>query len=412
MVNLYIFNESNRAAIYGIGTYIKELTAALKVSSVNINIVHLHSENTEEELPEPDNVRHIHIPPSDIRNSSLDLKKQNELYYRNVVYLLRMKVKDFENPVFHLNNNHNGKLAEELKRTFDCKIAATIHYLDWCFILFGNITRFKKIWKIQENEQLDKLKKTIDELYRKDKDFFAIIDHIICLSENTQQILQNYYKVEPKKTTVIYNGISDKKSGLRRKELLRKYGMPDSPIILFVGRLDEIKGLIYALRAFKIVLHTLPHCRFIIAGNGTFDIHLIECEDIWTNVIWTGFISKEKLYDLYSIADIGVMPSFHEQCSYVAIEMMMHGLPIIGSTTTGLKEMIEDGETGLHIHVIEQDESVEIDTSLLAEKILYLLQHPLEAKKMGQNGRKRFLKKYSSEVFHRNMMQFYDSLMK
>jgi len=104
------------------------------------------------------------------------------------------------------------------------------------------------------------------------------------------------------------------------------------------------------------------------------------------------------------------MPSFHEQCSYVAIEMMMHGLPVIGSTTTGLKEMIEDGETGLHIQTVEYDDRIEIDTTLLAEKILFLLQNPDERLRMGQNARKRYEEKYAMPVFRKNMSDFYHSL--
>ena len=88
----------------------------------------------------------------------------------------------------------------------------------------------------------------------------------------------------------------------------------------------------------------------------------------------------------------------------------MHGLPIIANATTGLKEMIEDGQTGWHIPVMEYEDRVEIDTILLSEKILYLLLHPAKAREMGRNGRKRYLKEYSSEVFRRNMLQFYKSL--
>ena len=157
-------------------------------------------------------------------------------------------------------------------------------------------------------------------------------------------------------------------------------------------------------------MNTLPNCHFIIAGDGEFNDHVKECENIWLHVTWTGLIDKDKLYDLYSIADIGVMPSFHEQCSYVAIEMMMHGLPVIGSTTTGLKEMIIDGETGLHIPVIEYDDRAEIDPDLLAEKMLYLLQHPEERKHMGANARKRYETVYSAEIFRQNMLKFYRSL--
>ncbi len=111
------------------------------------------------------------------------------------------------------------------------------------------------------------------------------------------------------------------------------------------------------------------------------------------------------------MADIGIMPSFHEQCSYVAIEMMMHGLPIIGSTSTGLCEMIENNVTGLHIPVIEYIDRAEIDSLLLAEKMLYLLQHPIEAKQMGQNGRIRYLNNYSSDIFRENMLKMYESCL-
>lgn len=165
----------------------------------------------------------------------------------------------------------------------------------------------------------------------------------------------------------------------------------------------------YALRAFRIILENYPDCRFLIAGSGDFDKYLLECKDIWMNIIWTGLVEMEKLYELYTIADIGVMPSFHEQCSYVAIEMMMHGLPIIASTSTGLGEMIENNVTGLHIPVIEYTDRAEIDSSLLAKKMLYLLKHPLVTIRMGQNGRKRYFENYSLEIFRENMLKLYKS---
>ena len=191
----------------------------------------------------------------------------------------------------------------------------------------------------------------------------------------------------------------------------KKWNIPQrEKIILFTGRLHAVKGIGYLIRAFRRVLKIIPDCRLIIAGHGQFKDYLPECEDIWMQTTWTGRVNKDKLYELYSIADIGVMPSFHEQCSYVAIEMMMHGIPIIGSTSTGLKEMIIDGETGLHIPVIEYNDRAEIDTDLLAEKMLYLLQHPDERQRMGVNARKRYETVYSAEIFRQNMLDFYQSL--
>ncbi len=403
-MNLYLLNETRLGAVYGIGTYIRELTTALKNSDIHVCIVNLTSEKSQIEIEEIDGIKHWYFPlPVQWRSNS---EEQWDLYHRNVVYLFQLHIKDKKDLIFHLNYNQKGKLAEELKKSFDCRIVLTIHYLDWCFKLSGNLTCFRQLLEIQSDDNyIEELKGA----FQKEKETFKLVDHIICLSEKTRQILQDDYKIKPEKITLIYNGLTDNRPIIKKSVLRKKYHIPDAPIILFAGRLDNLKGLTYALRAFKIVLKTYPDCRFIIAGSGAFDAHMIECEDIWINVTWTGQINKDKLYELYTIADIGIIPSFSEQCNYVAIEMMMHGLPIIG-TSIGLCEMIENNITGLHIPVIEHIDRLEIDSSLLAEKIVYLLQHPTEAKQMGQNGRKRYLENYSSDIFRKNMLKMYKSV--
>ena len=408
-MNLYIFHTSSEAAVYGIGTYIRELTTALRRSQVKVCVVNLRAHIPQMRMEETsDGIKRWYFPEP-IEQMATD--HQSDLYYRNIVYLLQLHIENKSNLIFHLNANHSSKFAKELKKAFDCKIVLTIHYFDWCFKLSGNLTHFRQLWKIQQTVQGREYIENLKDDFQKEKETFDVVDHIVCLSKKTMSVLQDDYKIKPDKITVVYNGLTDSKISVEKSMLRQKYGISDAPIFLFAGRLDNVKGLKHALRAFKIVLKMYPECRFIIAGNGEFDAHLIECEDIYMNVIWTGLISKEKLYELYTIADMGIMPSFHEQCSYVAIEMMMHRLPIIGSTSTGLYEMIENNVTGLHIPVIEYADRAEIDSSLLAEKMLYLLQHLVEAKQMGQNGRRRYLDYYSSDIFRENMLKMYESCL-
>ena len=66
-------------------------------------------------------------------------------------------------------------------------------------------------------------------------------------------------------------------------------------------------------------------------GDGFYSYYLNSCNPTWNKITFTGKLNKEDLYKLYQIADIGVLPSFHEQCSYVAIEMMMYGIPLVAS---------------------------------------------------------------------------------
>ena len=409
MINLYIFNELSRAAVYGIGTYVRELTSTLKGSEINIYVIHLRSDKPDTEPEEIDGVHHWHIPAPINHNTSLDWNRQSELYYRSVVYLLQLQIKDTNRLVFHLNYMQNRIFLEELRRIFPCKVMFTIHYFNWCFSLLGNTTRYRALLAQQDSSSKDS---TVKKEFLEEKEFFSLTDRIICLSEFTRDVMEKDYGIESNRLQVVYNGLTDGDHTRACEDLLRKrYRFSEKvPVILFAGRLDKIKGLEYVLQAFRIVLNTHPDCHLCIAGNGSYDTYLKECEDIWMNITFTGRLEKSKLYDFYSIAHIGVMPSLHEQCSYVAIEMMMHGVPLIASTSTGLCEMVEDGVSGLHMPVMEYPDRIEMDTELLAEKMLYLLQHPAERKRMGANARKGYEQLYSSKVMREKMLSSYISL--
>jgi len=165
----------------------------------------------------------------------------------------------------------------------------------------------------------------------------------------------------------------------------------------------------FLIRAFHKVLDRIPDCRLVIAGNGSYDEYFKEAQEICTKVTFTGLLDKDVLSELYQIADVGVIPSLYETFCLVAVEMMMHRLPLIATETSGLNEVVDD-TCGLKIPVVITPERVGIDTNVLAEKIIYLLEHPQEAERLGVNARKRYLERYTSEIFQRNMLEFYQSL--
>ena len=411
-MNLYLFNANDSAATYGIGSYLKELTQTLEGACINIHIVHLHSARPEFEKVKTGYVENWHVPEVRNQNTFSGTIQMLEDYYRNVVYLLRLHIKDTKGLVFHFNYNQSYFLSKELKTVFDCKTVATVHFIKWMLELQGNLTRWQRTKSKPENQRtpFEQLLYTTDEyeglLYKE-------VDRVIALSLYTQNHLCYEYQLHPDKIKVIPNGLEDVQPLLEteKADLRRKLNISEKEyVILFVGRLHEVKGLVFLLGAFREVLQIIPICRLLIAGGGHNEVYLPEALPISDKITFTGFLEKNDLYDLYHIADIGVMPSLNEQCSYVAIEMMRHGLPITVSTTTGLKEMIVDGETGFHIPVIESVDKAEIDTALLAEKIIFLLKHPSEAKRLGENARKRYETKYSSKLFRRNMTDFYQSL--
>lgn len=408
-MNLYLFNENDNASIYGIGTYIKTLTKVLENTFIIIHVIHLRSVRPEFEIETTNQIEHWYIPEVRKTNTFSSTIAKMEGYLGNVTYLLRLHIKDTKDLVFHFNYNIYQLLAKELKMIFDCKTVATVHYMNWMLKLNNNSSLFHTI-KSKPPNTMRSIEKSIVKTDEYESCHYKEADKIITLCQNTQNILQTKYGIEQDKIVVIPNGLPD--GGQEEtKTIQRKMRIPDDElVILFVGRLNEVKGLKFLIRAFHKVLKAIPNCHLIIAGNGEYDSFMKECEDIWMNITWTGLLSKNKLYELYSIANIGVMPSLHEQCSYVAIEMMMHGLPLIASTSIGLFEMVEDGITGLQVPVIEFLDRMEIDTDLLAEKMLLLLQNHTKRKQMGKNARKRYERLYSSAVMRENMLNFYSSL--
>jgi len=410
-MDLYLFNANDSAAMYGIGTYLQELTNVLINSDTRIHIVHLHSARPVFEIVKTERIEHWYIPEVRNQNTFSGSIQKLEDYCRNIVYLLRLYIKDTKELIFHFNFNQYQLLAKELKATFNCKTVTTIHFLKWAFEFQGNLSKLHTLKSKSEDKRnsYEVLLLTTDEyeglLYRE-------VDRVIALSQDMKKLICREYHLNPKNISVIPNGLSDSEliQINNRDNLRRKWCFSENePLILFAGRLHPVKGLLFLIKAFRKVLEVIPDCRLLIAGSGHFDTYLQEAKDISTKIIFTGFLEKKELYELYQISDAGVVPSLYEPFGYVAVEMMMHELPIVATETSGLNEVVDDS-CGLKIPIIIHPDRVEIDTNLLAEKIIFLLQHPVEAKAMGENGRRRYKQLYSSKIMRRNMLNLYNSL--
>ena len=154
-MNLYLFNNNDSAAVYGIGTYIKELTHALEHSAINVHIVHLRSVRPKFEIEKTNDIENWYIPEVRSENASIDAVQEIEDYCQNVIYLFRLHIKDTTEMIFHFNFNNCYSLARGLKAIFDCKTTATVHYTKWHLELHGNLNKLHDI-KIKSETQRNK----------------------------------------------------------------------------------------------------------------------------------------------------------------------------------------------------------------------------------------------------------------
>ena len=208
-LNLYIFNQTRRhGAIYGVGTYIRELTAALKDSEIKICIVNLASEKPQMQTEEIGSVKYWYFPePIQWTKSN---PEQWGLYYHNIVYLLQLHIKDKNELIFHLNYMESKPLSDALKSVFDCKIILAVHYLRSVMTLLGNISRLRRIIS-QPDELIGTEEISAKEFFLQEKEILQChaVDKIICLANHTFDLLHQDYQIEKEKMVVIANGLSD-----------------------------------------------------------------------------------------------------------------------------------------------------------------------------------------------------------
>lgn len=185
---------------------------------------------------------------------------------------------------------------------------------------------------------------------------------------------------------------------------------PDENVVVFAGRLDEVKGIAILIRAFRMLLERYPNSRLIIAGEGDYQMLFSQAFKDWSKVTFTGYIDQKTLYDFYSIADMGVVPSLHEEFGYVAVEMMMHALPVIVNATTGLAEIVDHEVNGLHVVLKRGKKNLLQSAKKLASALVRLSESPRLRTDMGNKAREKYLSYYEIRHFNERMRSLYRTL--
>jgi len=118
---------------------------------------------------------------------------------------------------------------------------------------------------------------------------------------------------------------------------------------IFLGRLHETKGPQIAVRAFRNLKK--QDLKLHIVGEGRYLNSLKRIAGDDRRIIFHGYLSYEKLGKLFDRCGYGIVPSlWYENYGYVIIELMINGLPVIGSRIGGIPETILDGYNGYFNH--------------------------------------------------------------
>lgn len=167
--------------------------------------------------------------------------------------------------------------------------------------------------------------------------------------------------------------------------------------IVYLGRLSEEKGVMDLIECAEL----LPEAKITIAGTGPMEADLIKAsQTLQDRIRFTGYLEgNDKWHVLHQALAVIIPSRCYEQFPMTALEGMAAGKPLIVPNFGDWPNIIEDGKTG---YLYERGNVVD-----LANKINILLRDQDLAQKMGHNARQSLETRFSSEKYHRELMECY-----
>lgn len=219
---------------------------------------------------------------------------------------------------------------------------------------------------------------------------------------SVSNFLKKYYhnKNNINNIKVLYNGVLSQKELVSLDTLKRRKRDQNLVVFGLVGLIHPMKGQSEAIEAFSILQRNFPESKLLIVGSGHLEplkklvekLNLNECVEFWGQV--------SDPFEAFLAMDVSLMCSRMEGLGRVTLEAMATGLPVIGYEEGGTKEIIINGKNGLLYKNGVED---------LADKMEYLVKNKNEILRLGQNGRKDFERKYTSEVYGKKFYQIIEN---
>lgn len=178
---------------------------------------------------------------------------------------------------------------------------------------------------------------------------------------------------------------------------------PEEKVIMHISNFRPVKRVTDIVRAFKKILDHVP-ARLVMLGDGPERISAVGVArqlGITDRITYLGVV--ENIETILPCADIVFQPSEHESFGLVPLEAMACGIPVVGTASGGITEVVTHGECGYLCEVGDID--------AMARYAVELLTHPEQAREMGRKGRERAIQMFSKEMRVKEYEDLYKELL-
>jgi glycosyltransferase involved in cell wall biosynthesis len=172
------------------------------------------------------------------------------------------------------------------------------------------------------------------------------------------------------------------------------------PIVLFVGRLEHLKGADTFMQAIPLVARKRPDVRFVFVGSdrrsqsgGSQKAEILSYlaeRGLIDQVVFQDHAEQQVFLDYFRKATVCVVPSRFENCPYTLLEAMACGKPVVAADNSGMAEIIRHEENGLLFETANPE--------ALADQVLRLLESPRLCSTLGNAGREFVVKHYDADL--------------
>ncbi|MCC7556568.1 MAG: glycosyltransferase family 4 protein [Methanoculleus marisnigri] len=241
---------------------------------------------------------------------------------------------EFDTPSFDLLHFHDWHVVDALQKLRDRETVFTYHSTE-----FGrNGNTFSNGWPFTEISGIERCGA-------------SIAKHITAVSSTLRQEAMSLYEIPDWKIDVVHNGIvpGHYQADVDPEAVKRRYGFdPDSPMILFVGRLAWQKGPDMLVDAVPALLREHADSQFAFIGDGQMRRGL-ETRARSLPVRFLGRLPDAEYVPLLNASDIVAIPSRNEPFGLVLLEAWSAGRCVVASDVGGLSENIEHGTDGVKV---------------------------------------------------------------
>jgi glycosyltransferase involved in cell wall biosynthesis len=398
-------HASPLAAIGGVDAggqniYVAEVARSLAASGYRVDVFTRRDRRDVPELQEYRNgVRIVNVPAGPSRY----VRKEDLLPYMDEFALFTEEffVRQGGYAIVHANFWMSGLVALKLKRALGVPFIVTFHAL-------GKVRRlFQK-----ETDEFPAARQGIEE------NIVAFADRIIAECPQDRRDLMTLYRANPVRITTVPCGFDPGELWPVQKKAARAVlGIgADEHIILQLGRLVPRKGIETVLRAFgRLQKHHGVDAKLLIVGGATEipdpartpEIGRLQAiareEGIQEQVRFCGRACRNELKFYYSAADVFVTTPWYEPFGITPVEAMACGVPVVGSSTGGIKFTVKDGETG---YLVPPKDAV-----ALAARLAGILKDPAKAAVMGERALERAHRLFTWDTVARSIADVYEEII-